>query len=458
MSSLEFSTLALPAELLHNLSSLGYQQMTPIQAQALPLLLQGRDVIAQAQTGSGKTAAFALGILARLRVQRFRVQSLVLCPTRELADQVANEIRRLGRSIHNIKVLTLCGGVPFGPQLGSLEHGAHIIVGTPGRVLEHLEKGSLNLTELHTLVLDEADRMLDMGFAPALDTLMSFVPAERLTLLFSATYPAQISQMAARYLQDPQRVTIEKTPETTQIEQRFYAIASAADRVDAVSRLLLAHPAQSSIVFCNTRRETQAITDALVERGFSALALHGDFEQREREQTLIRFASKAAAILVATDVAARGLDIDALDLVINAELAHDTETHVHRIGRTGRAAASGVALSLVGPGDDYKLALLADLYSQAQQLTELPLVAASTPALPLMACLLIDGGKKHKLRAGDIVGALTANGALSKDQIGKISVLDNVAYVAVARTQWRVAQQQISAGIKGKSFRSRLLG
>lgn len=458
MSTVDFSALALPPALVENLHSLGYSQMTPIQAAALPILLQGHDLIAQAQTGSGKTAAFALGILARLKVQRFRVQSLVLCPTRELADQVATEIRRLGRSIHNIKVLTLCGGVPFGPQLGSLEHGAHIIVGTPGRVLEHLEKGSLNLSELHTLVLDEADRMLDMGFAPALDTLMGFVPAERLTLLFSATYPAQINQMAARYLKQPQRVTIEKTPTATQIEQRFYAIGSSAERVDAVSRLLLAHPAESSIVFCNTRRETQAVTDALVERGFSALALHGDFEQREREQTLIRFASKAASILVATDVAARGLDIDALDLVINAELAHDTETHVHRIGRTGRAAASGLALSLVGPGDDYKLALLADVYSEAQQLTELPVARATAAALPLMACLLVDGGKKQKLRAGDIVGALTANGALNKDQIGKITVLENVAYIAVSRTQWRLAQQQISAGIKGKSFRSRLLG
>lgn len=458
MSTVDFSTLALPAALLENLHSLGYHQMTPIQAAALPIVLQGQDLIAQAQTGSGKTAAFALGILARLRVQRFRVQSLVLCPTRELADQVANEIRRLGRSIHNIKVLTLCGGVPFGPQLGSLEHGAHIIVGTPGRVLEHLEKGSLNLSELNTLVLDEADRMLDMGFAPALDTLMGFVPADRLTLLFSATYPAQISSMAARYLKNPQRVTIEKTPAATQIQQQFYAINSSAERVEAVSRLLLAHPAESSIVFCNTRRETQAVTDALVERGFSALALHGDFEQREREQTLIRFASKAASILVATDVAARGLDIDALDLVINAELAHDTETHVHRIGRTGRAAASGLAVSLVGPGDDYKVALLADIYSEAQQLLALPAAANAQPASPLMACLLVDGGKKQKLRAGDIVGALTANGAISKEQIGKISVLENVAYIAVARSVWRVAQQQISAGIKGKSFRSRLLG
>lgn len=458
MSTVDFSSLALPAALLENLNSLGYHQMTPIQAAALPIVLQGQDLIAQAQTGSGKTAAFALGLLARLKVQRFRVQSLVLCPTRELADQVANEVRRLGRGVHNIKVLTLCGGVPFGPQLGSLEHGAHIIVGTPGRVLEHLEKGSLKLEELNTLVLDEADRMLDMGFAPALDSLMSFVPQQRLTLLFSATYPAQISQMAARYLNNPQRVTIEKTPTTTQIEQRFYSVSSSAERVDAVSRLLLAHPAESSIVFCNTRRETQALTDALVERGFSALALHGDFEQRDREQTLIRFASKAAAILVATDVAARGLDIDALDLVINAELAHDTETHVHRIGRTGRAAASGLALSLVGPGDDYKLALLADLYPAAQQLSSLPPVSQQTPPVARMACLLIDGGKKQKLRAGDIVGALTADGKLTKEQIGKISVLENVAYVAVARAQWKTAQQQISAGIKGKSFRSRLLG
>ncbi|WP_156494870.1 DEAD/DEAH box helicase, partial [Oleiphilus sp. HI0128] len=221
MSDSAFSSQALKKELLDNLDSLGYQAMTPIQMQSLPLIIEGKDVIAQGQTGSGKTAAFGLGLLNKLDVKRFRIQSLVLCPTRELADQVAKEIRKLARAIHNIKVLTLCGGMPFGPQVGSLEHGAHIIVGTPGRVEEHVRKGNLKLNNVDTLVLDEADRMLDMGFQEALDTIIEDIPEERQTLLLSATYPKQIQSIAAQYLTDPVMVKVESTHSDSSIEQHF---------------------------------------------------------------------------------------------------------------------------------------------------------------------------------------------------------------------------------------------
>ncbi len=451
----QFADLAIPSALMSNLTDLGYHEMTPVQAQSLPIILAKRDLIAQAKTGSGKTAAFGLGILSLLEVKRFRVQSLVLCPTRELADQVANEIRRLGRTIHNIKVLTLCGGVPFGPQLGSLEHGAHIIVGTPGRIEEHLVKGSLKLDDLSLLVLDEADRMLEMGFAPTLDKIMSFAPKSRQTLLFSATFPKQIAQLAANLLQDPARVVIEEQHTQTTINQQLFRAQGASARLQSVQLLLKQHQPVSSLVFCNTRRECQEVADALAEAGFSVLALHGDLEQRDRDQTLTRFANRSLSVLVATDVAARGLDIAGLDLVINYQLAHDVETHTHRIGRTGRAGQQGLACSLFDQSDEYKVALINDELATPLTETSLPdLAVLKLPApTPPMATLQLDAGKKQKLRAGDIVGALTREQSIQGDEIGKIQLGDDFAYVAVPKAKLKLAQQLLAAGIKGRKLR-----
>lgn len=454
MNNLTFASLALPQALVDNLTGMGYTEMTQIQAASLPDILNGKDVIGQGKTGSGKTAAFGLGILAKLNVKRFRVQSLVLCPTRELADQVATEIRKLGRSIHNIKVLTLCGGVPFGPQLGSLEHGAHIIVGTPGRVEEHLTKGSLKLDDLTTLVLDEADRMLEMGFQPALDAIVAFAPKQRQTLLFSATYPKQIEAMAAALMQQPQLIKVESSHNNLSISQHFFKVDANSERLQAVKRLLLAHKPVSSVVFCNTRKETQDVADALADDGFSVLALHGDLEQRDRDQTLVRFANKSVSVLVATDVAARGLDIDALDAVINYQLAHDVDTHTHRIGRTGRAGSSGIACSLFSEQDGFKIALLEDLLGPIKAET-LPdeSVLTQAPARPPMVSLWIDAGKRQKLRAGDILGALTADQQLGRDHIGKISLFDDWAYVAVRSDIVKIALGMFNKGIKGRNIR-----
>jgi len=460
LNKIAFSSLKLHPDLLRSIESLGYTAMTPIQAQSLPHILAGKDVIAQAKTGSGKTAAFALGLLQRLEVKRFRVQTLVLCPTRELADQVAKEIRKLGRAIHNIKVLTLCGGTPFGPQIGSLEHGAHIIVGTPGRIEEHLRKGTLTLNDVTTLVLDEADRMLEMGFQPALDMILGQVPRQRQTLLFGATYPHQIQSIAERVMLHPVMVKVESTHDSSTISQHFFKVGSSAQRMAALRLLLLHHAPESAVVFCNTKRETQEVADELQHCGFSVLALHGDLEQRDRDQTLVRFSNKSSSVLVATDVAARGLDIDAVEAVINFHIARDLEVHIHRIGRTGRAGGKGIACSLFSDQESYKVALLGDHLDEVIEGEPLPSLNLldNTPPKPPMETILIDGGKKQKLRPGDILGALTGENGIDGKQVGKIEIFDNRAYVAVSRQAAKVAIRKLAEGkMKGRRFRVRLI-
>ncbi len=458
MSNTAFASLTLRPELVENLSSLDYTTMTPIQAQSLPLVLAGKDVIAQAKTGSGKTAAFGLGLLNRLEVKRFRVQSLVLCPTRELADQVAVEIRRLARGIHNIKVLTLCGGTPFGPQLGSLEHGAHIIVGTPGRVEEHLRKGSLKTTDISCFVLDEADRMLDMGFEETLDKIIAQLPKARQNLLFSATYPESIQAMAQRVLTNPTMISVDASHDDHSIPQNFYKVDSNDDRRAALRLLLLEYQPESAVVFCNTREEVKAVAAQLGQWGFSVLALHGDLEQRDRDEMLVRFSNKSVTVLVATDVAARGLDIDNVAAVINYQVAHDPEVHTHRVGRTGRAGNSGLALTLFSNREAHKLAALnvnVDPLADAQRLPAQHVLQKEPPAPP-MVTLQIDGGKKQKLRPGDILGALTGEGGIDGKAVGKIQIFDNRSYLAVARKQVNQAFNKLSKGkLKGRNFRLR---
>ncbi|WP_037469458.1 ATP-dependent RNA helicase DbpA [Shewanella marina] len=455
-----FSSVGLSKPLVDNLASLGYEQMTPIQAQSLPAIIAGNDVIAQAKTGSGKTAAFGLGLLNKLDVKRFRIQTMVLCPTRELADQVAKELRKLARGIHNIKILTLCGGVPMGPQIGSLEHGAHIIVGTPGRIVDHLERGRLHLDDLTTLVLDEADRMLEMGFSAALDTILDYTPLQRQTLLFSATFPKQIEQMAKDIMVTPVTVKVASTHDTHSIEQHFYQVADNHARLAALKLLLLKHRPESAVVFCNMRRETQEVADTLAAAGFSVLELNGDLEQRDRDQTLIQFANKSASILVATDVAARGLDIDALDLVVNYQLAYDSEVHIHRIGRTGRAGAKGQALSLYTESEAHKLVALEDTLGITIDSEALPTPAdvSMTPPEPVMITIHVDAGKKQKIRPGDILGALTGENGIAGSDVGKIQVTDYRSYVAVRRSVAKVAVNKISKGkLKGRTCRAWLM-
>ncbi|WP_054285318.1 ATP-dependent RNA helicase DbpA [Gulbenkiania mobilis] len=460
MKAESFSRLPLPAALLANLDGLGYHTMTPIQAASLPAVLEGRDLIAQAKTGSGKTAAFGLGLLTALNPRWFAVQGLVLCPTRELAEQVAQEIRRLARTIDNIKVVTLTGGTPMGPQIGSLEHGAHIVVGTPGRLQDHLSRGTLDLSGVRTLVLDEADRMVDMGFVEEIVGIARACPRKRQTLLFSATYPDNIRKLAAQFLHNPLEVRVEALHDGGKIEQRFFRIRDEI-RFDTVARILQHLRPTSTLVFCNTKARCRDLAAALSERGFSALALYGDLEQRDRDQILVRFTQRSVNVLVATDVAARGLDIKDLDLVINADVTHDPEVHIHRIGRTGRGSEQGRAYTLVSEGDQRR-ALAVEGY-QGSPLVWAPLEsltpAAGGPLVPPMVTLEIAGGKRDKLRPGDLVGALTGEAGIPGDKVGKIAVFESATFVALDRSIARQAFERLSAGrIKGKSFKMRFVG
>ena len=459
MNNSEFSSLNLSSALQDNLASLGYLQMTPIQAQSLPLVLDGKDLIAKAKTGSGKTAAFGLGLLAKLDVNRLAVQALVLCPTRELADQVATEIRRLARTLPNVKLVTLCGGTPTAPQSATLGFGAHIAVGTPGRILKHLEQGTLELDDLKTLVLDEADRMLDMGFGEDISRVISHAPRDRQTLLFSATYPEGIAQMSRGVQRNPVEVSVESLHEESAIEQKLYEVP-AGQRLDALTWLLSHYQPSSCVVFCNTKRACNDVADHLAAKGFSALALNGDLEQRERDQVLVRFANGSATILVATDVAARGLDIKELGAVINYELTYDPEVHVHRIGRTGRAGQQGLALSLYQPNEAQRVNFIEEYQQAPIPQGDLAGIGRDIkPIAPQMVTLSIDAGRKSKVRAGDILGALTGEGGIAGADVGKIQISEQYSYVAVKRQVASAALKRLQEGkIKGRSYRARKLG
>lgn len=462
MQTNSFQTLGLSAALLDNLTSLGYLEMTPIQAASLPLILEHRDVIAQAKTGSGKTAAFSLGILAKLNPLYFAIQGLVICPTRELADQVANELRRLARSMENIKVLTLCGGNPMRPQIASLEHGAHIVVGTPGRLIDHLSRGTINLSTVQTLVLDEADRIVDMGFYDDMKHVVEACPARRQTLLFSATFPDDIRKVSQQLMRDPAEIKVESRHSTDQIEQLFYLVQPEL-RNDAVAQLLRHYRPVSTLAFCNTKIHCRELTDELNAAGIDALALHGDLEQRDRDEVLVRFANQSCSVLVATDVAARGLDIQNLGAVINVDVCKDTEVHIHRIGRTGRAGEKGMALSLATSGEK-KWVKLIEQYQGGpvtwHDLGELDTSNSdqSDQLLAPMKCVCIMGGKKDKLRPGDLLGALTGDVGLTKAQVGKINVFEFVTYVALDRHIADQAIQKLSiSNIKGRQFKMRMI-
>jgi len=456
----DFSSLDLAAPLLKALSAQNFTTMTPVQAQSLPPMLAGRDLIAQAPTGSGKTIAFGLGLLQRLDPAFVKPQALVLCPTRELADQVAKEIRRLAFDIPNLKVQTLTGGVALAPQLASLRKDSHVVVGTPGRVQEMLRKHALSLAKLRTLVLDEADRMLDMGFEEAIREIVGKTPPSRQSLLFSATFPDAIREIARNTLRDPVEVTIAGEIEQPEIDEHFFE-TDLARKPAALAALLLQHQPESTVVFCNTRRDVDDVTEALGDDGIDALALHGDIDQRDRDEVLVRFANRSCRVLVASDVASRGLDIKDLAAVVNYELPHDIDSYRHRIGRTARAGKTGLALNLVTPREMHRAHELEKLelekYPDAKlQWSKLSASnAKAKDGLPAtMATLRIDGGKTDKLRAGDILGALTGDVGLKGDAIGKIDIFPTRSYVAVARSLADKALNRLRAGgIKGRKFR-----
>lgn len=459
MSTTSFNSLPLLPVLLETLQGLGFENMTAIQEQSLPLILDGKDLIAQAKTGSGKTAAFGLGLLQTLDPSKLEPQALVVCPTRELADQVTTELRRLARQIPNVRMLTLCGGVPSRPQTEALRNGAHVVVGTPGRIQDHLDRGNLDLTALKTLVLDEADRMVDMGFKDDMIAIASHCPTRRQTLLFSATYPDNIRKISARFLKNPVEVKVEALHNAKQIEQIFYEV-SFEQRLGAVVSLLKHYRPTSTLIFCNTKMRCQEVVEELRSEGISAESLTGDLDQRDRDEILIQFANKSCAVLVATDVASRGLDIQNLEVVINVDVTKDAEVHIHRIGRSGRGDQKGLALNLVSGSEMRWVKLIEEYQGSPVKWGHVKGLRAKSqePLLAPMMTLQIQGGKKDKLRPGDLLGALTRDVGLTGDQVGKIAITEFSSYVALDRSVARRYFDKIAnSNIKGRRFRMRFL-
>ncbi len=459
--------MGLGAELLEAVKGLGYTEPTEVQAKSLPPLLEGRDVLAQSRTGSGKTAAFGLALLSRIDTGQREPQAMVVCPTRELAGQVSRELRKLGRLLPGLRVLELIGGLPARAQRETLERGAHLVVGTPGRLLDHVERGFLDLGSVGAVVLDEADRLLDLGFGEQVRKLLAAVPGEHQTSLFSATFPDGVEALSNSVQHDALRVVVEQ-PEAETPDIREVSLAVSQDRrLEGLAWLLTELPHETALVFCNFKASVAEVAGQLSAAGVSADRLDGDLDQFQREEVLARFRNGSLRVLVATDVAGRGIDVEGLDLVLNYELPKQPEVYVHRIGRTGRAGRAGLAASLTrGSGDHNVEAIEAATGRAFERLEGFPhraadprrLLAKVAGAAP-MTTVRIAGGRKDKLRAGDIVGALTGGGqGLGGDDVGQIEVQERTAYVAVVTRQARVAVERLNGErIKGKRFRAALV-
>lgn len=458
--STAFDDLSLRPELLEGVRQADYTHMTPIQAAALPTMLLGIDVLGQAETGTGKTAAFALAVLNRIDPAVAHVQAAILCPTRELADQVANEVRRLAQRLANTRVLTLCGGRSNRSQVIDIKRGCQIVVGTPGRVLQHLKEATLCLRRAHTVVLDEADRMLDMGFSEDVTSIVNRAPKDRQILLFSATFPDEIKTLSTEIQREAKLISVvteASVPET--LRQRAVR-CEVSQRFEVLVDLLSLHRPETVLVFCETRDDCAETAQQLQRRGALAQALHGNMEQRDRDAVLLQFSNGSLPILVATNVAARGIDIQALPLVIITELSKDPQSHLHRVGRTGRAGEMGLAISIVTPRERMRLERI-----ESYMDITLKVDAAPPPAnggLGFLQAqyrtLIIHAGKRDKIRKGDVLGALIKDGGVPNEAIGKIELQHNSCSVAI-RTQYAAtANHYLKTGrVKQKKVRARLL-
>ncbi|MBU1668706.1 ATP-dependent RNA helicase DbpA [bacterium] len=444
-----FKDLSIPSDALENLTSLGYQHPTPIQEKAIPQILEQKDLIAQAKTGSGKTLAFALPLILKLKDNEHFPQALIIVPTRELCEQIAGQCKELARYKPDVKVITLYGGTSLTQQVTSLEKGADIIVGTPGRLLDHFSRETIHLGEIKTLILDEADRMLDMGFADDILKIVSNLPKQRQSLLFSATYPENIDKLTKIILKNPIEIKIENQEKKVAIEEQVYRV----DNKDKALIATLQHYQPSlALVFCNTKVKTTEVSEMLHEKGFDVATLNGDLEQYERQEMLLQFANGSLPILIATDLAARGLDIEAIDIVINYDTPMKAEDYTHRIGRTGRADKSGLAVTLC---DEYGLKKLSEIKPNLQSKDINTLTPNKNFYLQgSVATLCIDGGKKKKIRAGDILGTLCKDIGIDNKHIGKINIFDKNSYVAIDKSVIKKAYNGLKSGkIKNKNVR-----
>ncbi len=413
------------------LGDLGYTTLTPIQEDSFAPLLSGKDVIGQAQTGSGKTAAFSIPILEKIETNDRFIQAIVLCPTRELGAQVTEQIRKLGRYKKNLVVVSLLGGVPFRTQMRSLEHGVHVIVGTPGRVLDHLERKTLDLSGVKTFVLDEADRMLDMGFVDDIEKILKEIPEDRQTVFFSATFPNTIETLSKRYQKSPVRIT-SKALDAPAIEELVYETSKENKLHTLISFVATKRP-ESAIVFCNTKLMVDEICQALSKAQIVAEKLHGDLEQTDRQKVMAKFRNRSVKVLIATDVAARGIDVTGVETVINYDLPSDASVYVHRIGRTGRIGKVGLAVSLLTPHESPKVQTIEQYTKRTLKKLKWEATApvAYSEEVVKLDTLYVGAGRKQKIRPTDILGAFTGEGGCKGAQVGKIEILDNFTYVAV---------------------------
>ena len=451
----KFSTIPeIPEALLETLDTLKYANMTEIQAEAIEPILDGSDILAQSKTGSGKTLAFGLPCVMRTNVDKLIPQTIIITPTRELAEQIAIELRKIASYKPNLKILTLYGGVPLRAQAESLAKGAHILIGTAGRIQDHLAKETLTLNSIKTLVLDEADRMLDMGFYDEIVKIGSNMPRGKQTLLFSATFPQSIEKLAKALLKEPVTIKVDTQQAVAKIEELVY---KTSDKNKTLNTIIQSYKPQSLLLFCNTKVQVMELTDILYKMGHSTIDIHGDLDQRERNEAVIAFSNGSRRIMVATDVASRGLDIKDIELVINYDLPFDTEVYTHRIGRTGRADATGRAISLFTPQDNEKCSYILNEARQ-KELKDLR-VDSKFRMLSDFDTLCINGGKKTKLRAGDILGTFCKEINIDPKMIGKINITETKSYVALHHTIIdRVFKALKRTTIKKKKYIAWVLG
>jgi len=441
-----FKDTTLPIDMINSLSSLGYTNMTPIQQNSIKALLENKDMIAQAKTGSGKTVAFLTSSLLKIDASSKNPQLIIILPTRELASQVANEARNLGKYIKDLKVLTLCGGVPLTPQVKSLEKGSNVIVGTPGRLNDHISRETIDFSDIKVMVLDEADRLLDMGFHDEVVRISNIMPNDKQTILFSATFPPKIESLVKEVCKKPVRVSGDILTDDS-IEEFAYV---SGDKDKMLIDILSHYKPESTIIFCNTKVEVDRVDEMLYKLGFDSLAFHGDFSQYERDEIFIRFSNRSIPILVATDIASRGLDIDDVNLVVNFDLPDKPENYTHRIGRTGRLDAKGIAISIYQIEQKDKLNFIAPKVikkSFENRIKKLPIQTS-------LVTLVIAGGKQQKVRKGDILGTLCKDLDIKSSHIGNINITPKVSFVAIDKDTFiKVLKNVERIKIKGKRFK-----
>ncbi len=514
METVKFEELDLSKEIKRAIDFMGFEEASPIQTKAIPVIKEGHDVIGQAQTGTGKTAAFGIPVLEKVNPKSKKLQAIILCPTRELAIQVAGEIRNLGKYMHGIKVLPVYGGQEIVKQIRSLKDGVQIVIGTPGRVMDHMRRKTIRMDHVNTIVLDEADEMLNMGFREDIETILEGMPEERQTVLFSATMPKAIMDITKKYQKDAKVIKVTKKDLTVPNIEQFYYEVKQRNKEEVLSRLLDVYTPKLSVIFCNTKKQVDLLVNGLLGRGYYAAGLHGDMKQTQRDRVMQGFRNGKTDILIATDVAARGIDVDEVECVFNYDIPQDEEYYVHRIGRTGRAGRVGKAFSFVTGKEVYKLKEIQrycktkiyaknipsindventkvdnqlsqiDKVLEKEELTKyiqlieehindtdytaMDIAAAFLKASlgakeeeeefgdtgaqdPSMVRLFINIGRKNNAKPGNIVGAIAGESGIAGSEIGTVDMFDKYTFVEVPRESARtVINAMQNAKIKGK--------